>query len=214
MFKRSKPTPDIPYPNTWLVPQSRTEAILRDCLAQFGVSVEFATELTDFELDVNGVTATLAHQGKTEQVHADYVVGANGGRSFVRKTLGVGFEGKTYVSEHMLVGDVQVDGLSRKYWHVWPRAKGGQVALCPLPGTTSFQFTADFSPNAEAPELTAQGAQEICTHATGRRDIRLHDPSWLSIYQPNVRMVNRYRVGGCSWLKTRRTYIHPKAARG
>lgn len=208
MFKRSKQTPDVPYPNTWLVPQSRAEAILRDRLAEFGVSVELATELTDFEQDENGVTATLSHSGVTERIRADYLVGADGGRSFVRKALGVGFEGKTLEGERMLVGDVHVDGLSREYWHVWPRARGGQVALCPLPGGDLFQFTADLSPNGEPPELTERAVQALFTQATGRRDIRLHTPSWLSIYHPNVRMVNRYRVGRV-FLAGDAAHVHP-----
>jgi 2-polyprenyl-6-methoxyphenol hydroxylase-like FAD-dependent oxidoreductase len=80
-----------------MIPQWRTEEILRDRLAGYGIRVELATELTGFKQD--GVTATLIHAGTTERVRAGYLVGADGGRSFVRRALGVGFEGETYETD-------------------------------------------------------------------------------------------------------------------
>jgi 2-polyprenyl-6-methoxyphenol hydroxylase-like FAD-dependent oxidoreductase len=122
------------------------------------------------------------------------MVGSDGGHSFVRKVLGVGFEGETWTSERMLVGDVQVDGLDRDHWHSWPKHPGGWVALCPLPSTDSFQFQAQIQPD-EPDEPTLQRFQEIIDERSGRSDIRLHDATWLSLYRANVRMVDRYRVG-------------------
>src|SRR6185312_837388 len=40
---RHQATEAIPYPNLWLVPQNRTEAILRERLAELGGEVEFGT---------------------------------------------------------------------------------------------------------------------------------------------------------------------------
>src|SRR5690349_1747590 len=128
MFKQRAASASVPYPNTWMVPQWRTEEILRARLAELGVQVELASELTGFAQDEHGVTASLSRPGRLEQVRASYLVGADGGRSSVRKQLGVGFAGKTYEDERMLVGDVRVDGLERSHWHIWPRARGGAVA--------------------------------------------------------------------------------------
>ena len=50
-----------------------------------------------------------------ETVEIDYLVGADGGRSFVRKTLGIAFEGTTDESIRMLLGDVSADGLDQDY---------------------------------------------------------------------------------------------------
>jgi 2-polyprenyl-6-methoxyphenol hydroxylase-like FAD-dependent oxidoreductase len=192
MHEQREPTPDVPYANILMIPQWRTEEILRDQLAGYGIRVELATELTGFEQDGDGVTATLIHAGTTERVRAGYLVGADGGRSFVRRALGVGFEGETYETDRVLIGDVRADGLDREHWHAWGTGRDDAVALCPLPGTQSFQFTA---PVDGVPDLSVQTVQEIFNERAGRSGVRLHDASWLSLYRANVRMVDRYRVG-------------------
>jgi hypothetical protein len=128
------------------------------------------------------------------QVTAQYVVAADGGRSFLRKHLNVGFEGETWKDERMLVGDVQVDVLDRDHWHSWPKHKDGWVALCPLPSTNAFQFQAQIPPDEpDGPSLAR--FQQIIDERTSMPAIRLHDATWLSLYRANVRMVDRYRVG-------------------
>ena len=188
------PTPDVPYASPLIIPQWRVEQILRERLAEYGGRVELSTELIGFEQHGDGVTATLGRPDGTEQVAAEYMVGADGGRSFVRKQLGVGFEGETWTSERMLIGDVQVDGLDREHWHSWPKHAAGWVALCPLPSTDAFQLQAQIAAD-EPDEPTLERFQQIIDERTGRRDIRLHDATWLSLYRANVRMVDRYRVG-------------------
>jgi 2-polyprenyl-6-methoxyphenol hydroxylase-like FAD-dependent oxidoreductase len=188
------PTPDVPYASPLLIPQWRVEEILRERLAEFGGRVELATELMGFEQNSDCVTATLSRTGVTEHMVANYLVGADGGRSLVRKELGVGFEGETWKDERMLVGDVQVDGLDREHWHSWPKHAAGWVALCPLPSTNSFQFQAQIAPD-EPDEPTLQRFQEIIDERTGQSGIRLHGATWLSLYRANVRMVDRFRIG-------------------
>ena len=189
-----QPTPDVPYASVLLIPQWRVEEILRKRLAALGVQVELATELVDIEQNDETVTATLEHDGLRQQVVARYVVGADGGRSFLRKHLNIGFAGETWKDERMLVGDVQVDVLDRDHWHSWPKHKDGWVALCPLPSTNSFQFQAQIPPE-EPDEPSLERFQQIIDERTGMPELRLHDATWLSLYRANVRMVDRYRVG-------------------
>jgi 2-polyprenyl-6-methoxyphenol hydroxylase-like FAD-dependent oxidoreductase len=189
-----KPTPDVPYASVLIIPQWRVEEILRKRLAAWGVHVELATELVDIEQNDESVTATLECDGHRQQVVARYVVGADGGRSFLRKHLNIGFAGETWKDERMLVGDVQVDVLDRDHWHSWPKHKDGWVALCPLPSTKSFQFQAQIPPE-EPDEPSLERFQQIIDERTGMPEIRLHDATWLSLYRANVRMVDRYRAG-------------------
>jgi 2-polyprenyl-6-methoxyphenol hydroxylase-like FAD-dependent oxidoreductase len=188
------PTPDVPYASTLMIPQWRVEEILRNKLQSLGGRVELATELTAFHQDDERVTATLTHDGTSEQVTAGYLVGADGGHSFVRKALGVGFEGETWTSERMLVGDVRTDSLNRDFWHSWPNGPGGWVALCPFAIGDSFQFQAQIAPD-EPDEPSLERFQQIVDERTGDMGIRLRDATWLSLYRANVRMVDRYRVG-------------------
>ena len=201
------PSPEVPYPNILMLPQARTEELLRDRLAELGGRVELGAELVSFEQDEDGVTAAL----RSGPVRARYLVGADGGRSTVRKLLGVGFEGETYETERMLVGDVRADGIDRDHWHVWaqPDASERWVALCPLPGTDSFQFIAPMNA-ADTPELTLDSLQSIVDEMAGGPAIRLHDLTWLSLYRPNVRMVDRFRVGR-AFLAGDAAHVHSPA---
>jgi 2-polyprenyl-6-methoxyphenol hydroxylase-like FAD-dependent oxidoreductase len=192
-----QPTEGVPYPNLWMVPQSRTEEIMRNRLKCLGCQVEFGTALVTFQQDPSGVSATLSNG---EAVRADFLVGCDGGRSMVRKTIGLKLEGEAIDEKPMLVADVEIDGLDSSDWHLWPFVKGGAMGLCPLPGTSLFQLIA----RAETIGDDIEGAVRRATgHRTGR-------VAWSSNYQPAVRMVNRYRAGRV-FLAGDAAHIHPPA---
>jgi len=194
----SKPaTESIPYPNLWMVPQSRTEAILRERLHALGGRVEFNCAITNVQQNQDSVEATFSN-GETMQV--DYLVGCDGGRSTVRKMLGLKLEGEAIDEKPTIVADVEIDGLDRSDWHIWPFVKGGALGLCPLPNTSLFQLTA----KAEA---VGEDVEGVVLKATGHRIERV---TWRSIYQPAVRMVNRYRVGRV-FLAGDAAHVHPPA---
>ena len=203
------PTPAVPYASTLLIPQWRVEQILRDRLAALGGTVELGTRLTAIAQNAAGITATLARPDRNEELRADYLVGCDGGHSFVRQLLGVELKGETYETQRMWVGDVEAENLDRDYWHVWPNAKDGPVAMCPLPGTRSFQFQASLTAD-NAPEPSLEIFQKTFDERTGRSDIRLHNPTWLSLYRANVRMVDRYRVGR-AFLAGDAAHVHSPA---
>ena len=190
-----QPTASVPYPNIWIVPQSRTEAIMRDRLCALGVQVEFGKALTKFRQDECGVQATLS---TGETIRPDFLVGCDGGRSTVRKLLGLNLEGEAIDEQSMLVADVEVEGLDRRDWHIWPLTRSSAVGLCPLPATALFQLTA----KAERIGPDIDGALH---RATGHRILRV---SWSSIYRPAVRMVNRFRVGRV-FLAGDAAHVHP-----
>jgi len=188
------PTPDVPYASSLMIPQWRVEETLRQNLEAAGKRVEFATELVRIEQDEDGVTATLQKEDSEEHVCCSYLVAADGGRSFVRKFMRFDFEGETWKDARMLVGDVRVDGLDHDHWHTWPNHPDGWVGLCPLPSTQSFQYQAAIS-SAFAKKPSLEAFQRVFEERSRRSDLKLYDPTWLSLYQVNIRMVNRYRIG-------------------
>jgi 2-polyprenyl-6-methoxyphenol hydroxylase-like FAD-dependent oxidoreductase len=194
MHEGRHPTPNVPYASSLIIPQWRVEETLRQCVDAAGAHVELAAELTAIEQDEEGVTATVQQADATRQIRCRYLVGADGAHSFVRKSMNIGFEGETWKDERMLVGDVRVDGLDRDHWHSWPRHEKGWVALCPLPSTESFQFQAQIAADVDG-EPTLATFQGILNERSGRTDLRLSEPTWISLYRANVRMVDRYRVG-------------------
>lgn len=188
-------TESVPYPNIWMVPQSRTEAIMRERLCALGTQVEFGKALTTFRQDECGIEATLS---TGEIIRPDFLVGCDGGRSTVRKVLGLNLEGEAIDEKPMLVADVEVEGLDRRDWHIWPLTKSSTVGLCPLPGTALFQLTAKAERIGPDIESAVHGT-------TGHRIVRV---SWSSIYRPAVRIVNRFRVGRV-FLAGDAAHVHP-----
>ncbi len=193
MSDPTEPTPAVPYPNPWMLGQSDTEAILRERLAEFGVRVELSTALDTFTQDDDGVTALLAGPHGPETVRVDYLVGADGGRSTVRKALGIPFEGSTDESIRMLLGDVPVPALDHDYGYWFARAGEPMtgIALTPLPGRDLFQFAA---PLAQDAEPTRDVLQELFDRLSGRTDIVLGEPAWSTVWRPNIRLAQRFRV--------------------
>ncbi|MFI5717091.1 FAD-dependent monooxygenase [Nocardia sp. NPDC051750] len=136
MSEPAEPTPAIPYPNPWVLGQAQTEAILRERLAGLGVRVELGTALESFDQDAGGVTARLSGPHGTETVRSPHLIGADGGRSTVRKTLGIAFTGTTDESIRMLLGDIRADALDHDfgYWFATAEKPMDGIALSPLPG--------------------------------------------------------------------------------
>jgi 2-polyprenyl-6-methoxyphenol hydroxylase-like FAD-dependent oxidoreductase len=196
-----QPTPDVPYPNTWVLPQFRTEELLAARLAELGVEVERGVELTGFTQDAGGVTATVGG----EAVRVRYLVGADGGAGVVRRTLGIAFPGVTDESVRMLLGDVHADELDHDYGHFWaPSANPADgVVLTPLPGGTAFQFGCPLPAGTDASleHLQALLAERGAT-------VRLHDLTWSTVWRPNVRLAEAFRDGHV-FLAGDAAHVHP-----
>jgi 2-polyprenyl-6-methoxyphenol hydroxylase-like FAD-dependent oxidoreductase len=207
MWETRTPSPHEPYPNTMMSPQWRTEQRLRERLAELGGAVEFGVELAGFRQDAAEVIATLRTADGVHTIHARYLVGADGGRSFVRKTLGVDFAGETLAGPQVLFGDVTVEGLDRDAYHVWPRADGLMAGLCPMAGEDVFQLTLAV-PDGVEPDLSEAGAQALFQTFSNRPDLRLREPTGLSIYRPSLRLAHRFRVGRV-FLAGDAAHVHP-----
>ncbi len=78
------------------LPQHLFEPILLGEASRLGATVRFHNELLDFTQDDAGVTARVQDRftNETYAVRADYMIGADGGRSRVAEQLGLPFEGE------------------------------------------------------------------------------------------------------------------------
>ena len=85
--------------------QPELEAILRDALSRFDhVETRFGAELRGIAQDEHGVTAEVqTGDGRRQSVRAQYLVGCDGARSFVRRELGLKLEGGTFEEPWLIV---------------------------------------------------------------------------------------------------------------
>jgi 2-polyprenyl-6-methoxyphenol hydroxylase-like FAD-dependent oxidoreductase len=70
--------------------QNQIERIMADWIAELGVHVRYAREVTGFAQDEDGVDVHLADRGS---LRAQYLVGCDGGRSLIRRVAGIEFPG-------------------------------------------------------------------------------------------------------------------------
>src|SRR3712207_3546107 len=192
------PLPDTPHPNLVLIPQWRTEQVLRERLADLGGTVEWNRELVGLEQDGDGVLASVAVSpgGAVEPIRAAWVVGCDGGHSRVRDLLALALEGESR-EERFLFGDVEVEGLEpADSGYVW--FDGGEyLAASPFRGLRSWQVQTSLPAAADgtAEPGSLELLQRLFTERSGLPHVRLSSPTWLSTWRSNVRLVDRYRVG-------------------
>lgn len=186
MHKKQTKTPDIPYPNSLLLPQYETDALLHRLVRQLGGSILFNKTLDYYTQDQYGVTAYLS---TGEEIHAKFLVGADGGASVVRKTSTIPFIGETNEADKMVLIDGTVHRLKRHRWHIWPRRKGKQIVACPLPSSSQFQIMIRLTPHEEI-DLSEQALSDLFFELTG---LTLENITWKSLFRPNIRLATNYR---------------------
>ncbi|MFJ2645590.1 FAD-dependent monooxygenase [Streptomyces sp. NPDC087420] len=213
MVRKARAGVDVPYPNTWLIPQFRTDRALHARLESLGRRVEFGTELVELVQGPGAVTADVEGPDGIERIVARHVVGADGGFSRVRKQLAVGFLGSTDEQDRILLVDAATTGLSRDRWHVWPGAGGRFVGACPLPHSCLFQWMIRLAEDEDPPSTEPQINERIRSH-TGNRRVALTGIRWTSVFRPNIRLAESYGRGRV-FLAGDAAHVHtPAGAQG
>ncbi|HEX2526617.1 MAG TPA: FAD-dependent monooxygenase [Geminicoccus sp.] len=174
------------------LPQWRTEQILNDHLEKLGGRVERGVEVLAVEDAEVGLTVTLLHaDGRTEQVPAQYVLGAGGAHSITRTSIHGTLEGATYIGE-FVAADVRTDlpiPPEEARLFLGPQ---GLVLLAPLPDHRWIMFVgvgevADTPPD-EA-QLAALVNQRL-GHEAG-----IHDARWINYFRMHNRIAPRLSEG-------------------
>lgn len=128
------------WPRRNLFFQPNLETVLRASLERFdGVDLLTSCEVVELAQDAAGVSLHAVHGSEQLDVRARYVVGADGGRSFVRGAIGVPLEGDTAPMKWLVV-DVQDDTWDAPYSAVYT-TPGRPSMTIPLPfGYRRFEF--------------------------------------------------------------------------
>jgi len=93
-----------PYPFRFHCEQFKLTPLLYRRFTALGGEVRFAHTFIDATQDADGVTARIATASGIETLRGRYLVGADGGRSAVRQTMDVAFEGFTWPERFLVAG--------------------------------------------------------------------------------------------------------------
>jgi rifampicin monooxygenase len=205
----AKPSPerlDTAHPYTLGMPQPVIDRLLTEHAAELGAEIRYGCELVGLSQDDDGVTAELADGTR---LRARYLVGCDGGRSTVRKLLGVGFPGEpsrvdTLIAEVQLTASPETVNAAneevrktQKRFGIMALGDGGYRVGVPADGVAEDRTVAP-----TLGELTRQ------LRTIAGTDFGAHSPRWLSRFGDATRLAERYRTGRVL-LAGDAAHIHP-----
>ena len=208
----TKPWPellDTAHPYGLAVPQPVTERLLGERALELGTEIRRSCELVGLAQDEHGVTAELADGTR---LRSRYLVGCDGGRSTVRKRLGVGFPGEPATVETLL-GAMEVTADPETIAAAVAEVHKTQLRFGLAPageedeGVYRVVVPADGVAEDRATGPTLEEFKERLRAFAGT-DFGVHSPRWLSRFGDATRQAERYRVGRVM-LVGDAAHIHP-----
>lgn len=188
------------------IPQPVTDRLLAERAAELGAEIRRGSELVGLTQDADGVTIDLADG---TQVSGRYLVGCDGGRSSVRKILGVGFPGESAKTE-WLRGEMEVTlppeelaavvaevRETHKAFGVGPSGNGAHAVVVPA---------ATVNEHRTAPPSLDDFKQQLQVYAG--TDFGVHSMRWSSRFGDATRLAERYRLGRVL-LAGDAAHVHP-----
>ncbi|MET7281171.1 rifampin monooxygenase [Kribbella sp. NPDC005582] len=189
------------------IPQPVIVRLLEEHAVALGAQVRRGVAVTGFAQDDDHVAVELADG---EQLRTRYLVGCDGGRSTVRKLLGVGFPGEPSRSE-TLMGEMEVDApqeeIAAKVAEVQELSRS--LSLRPMGGGLYRVVVPAAGVSDRAEEPTLDDFRRQLRAITGT-DFGVRSPRWLSRFGDATRLAEQYRVGRVL-LAGDAAHIHPPA---
>lgn len=174
-----------------MIPQSSTEAVLRDRLEQSGGAVNRGMTALGAVAEVGGAVVRIGTPDGERSVRARYVVAADGMHSVVREAAGIGFEGAAH-GESFVLADVRMD------WPLGPEevslffSPEGLVVIAPLPDG-SYRVVATLDDAPEQPGIA--DIQQLLDARGPSRKAQVTAIGWASRFRVHHRLAKRYRQG-------------------
>ncbi|AIS02064.1 rifampin monooxygenase [Streptomyces glaucescens] len=210
----AKPWPDrldTAHPYGLATAQTDTERLLTERAVELGAEIRRGCELAVLSQDEHGVTAELTDGTR---LRSRYLVGCDGGRSTVRKQLGVGFPGEPAEVETLL-GDMEVTEDAATIAAAVEEVRKTQLRFGAIPdvdgnkGVYRIVVPAEgVSGDRTAPPTLDDFRRQLRAYAG--TDFGVHSPRWLSRFGDATRQAERYRVGRVL-LAGDAAHVHPPA---
>ncbi|MEV8609996.1 rifampin monooxygenase [Amycolatopsis sp. NPDC051373] len=205
----AKPIPpnlDTAFPHILGLPQTVVERLLREHALEVGTDLRYGCEVVGLSQDDEGVTAELADGS---QLRSRYLVGCDGGRSTVRKLLGIAFSGHPSRQEWLL-GEVELTAPADEVLAVMTEVRKTQFGFGAGPLETGGYRLVTPALEVAEDRTRPPTLEELrdATRATAGTDFGMHSPQWLSRFGDATRLAERYRSGRVL-LAGDAAHIHP-----
>ncbi|WP_067856755.1 rifampin monooxygenase [Nocardia shimofusensis] len=188
------------------IPQPAVERLMNEHALAVGAEIRRGCELVGIGQDTDGVSAELADGSR---LRARYLVGCDGGRSTVRKLLGIGFPGEPAKVETLL-GEMTVTESPEQVAAVVAEVRKTQkrFGLMPLEDGVYRVVVpaAGVSEDRSIPPTLEDFRTQL--RAVAGTDFGVHSPRWLSRFGDATRQAERYRDGRVL-LAGDAAHIHP-----
>jgi 2-polyprenyl-6-methoxyphenol hydroxylase-like FAD-dependent oxidoreductase len=205
----SKPAPerlDTTYPFALAIMQPVTERLLTEHAIELGVEIRRGCELVALSQDDDGVSAELADGTR---LRSRYLVGCDGGRSTVRKLVGIDFPGEPSRVETLL-GEMELTASAETLTAVMTEVRKTHHRFGAMPlGDGVYRVVvsaADVAEDRTVPPTIDEVRTQLL--AIAGTDFGVHSPRWLSRFGDATRLAERYRVDRVL-LAGDAAHIHP-----
>lgn len=202
--------------------QRYQEETFRTRLGEQGVSLKAPVELISVKIldsitkDGSRVSATIRDglTGTTSIIMCKYLIGADGGRSFVRRALDIPFDGSSTEDKWVRIdGMVETDmPKSRSYGAIESKTHGN-VLWAPLDhgaARIGFAFTAERQKGHREFNETAAVAEAIESVKPFKLSFTRVD--WFTVYSVGQRVARKFYVEGCVFLAGDACHTHSSGA--
>ncbi|MGD1221559.1 rifampin monooxygenase [Streptomyces krungchingensis] len=204
-----KPWPDrldTAHPYGLSTLQPATERLLRERALELGTDLRRGCEVVGLSQDEDGVTVELADGAR---LRSRYLVGCDGGRSVVRRLIGVGFPGVPATVETLL-GDMELAEDPATVEAVVAEVRKTQLRFGTIANDDGTYRVVVPAAGVSEERATAPTFDEFKQRmrAVAGTDFGVHSPRWLSRFGDATRQAERYRVGRVL-LAGDAAHIHP-----
>lgn len=177
--------------NAFIQPQ--VDAVLYSGLSRFeNVRVTFGRDVQEFEQDSRGITLVAdAPGGRKETIRADYLIACDGGNSYVRRALGISFDGKTAPNQWMVV-DIANDPLATPNVYLCADPVRPYVSAALPHGIRRFEFMVmpgETEEQLSQPENMRKLLEKVIPNPDNVDLIRSR------VYTHNARLAGQFRKG-------------------
>jgi len=187
-----------PYPFRLHCEQHKLSEIAFHALSRHpNARVLFGHRCTGFTQDADGVTVKVASDGGDTEIRGSYLIGADGARSVVRKTLDVEFEGFTWPERFLVFAttyDLREQGFTGNAYIADPD-EWCAIFVQPHEGPPGiYRIAFPIKPEMEEEEALSERYVQSRIQGFLSPD-REYDIPYKSVYRVHQRVAKTFRVG-------------------